>query len=113
MRFTNLFLMIATGLATSAAAKSADQNPLLHAGNRIYLPADDSQEVNYVVHRGQKEGPKFNAPLLWIEYLSEPGVKAKKLRIKSQANLAVPATPSSETKSEGKKEEASGTDNEP
>lgn len=88
LRISSSLTLLILSFAGDALAKTQETKTQgLHTRHRILIPADDSQERNFVVHKNIKKG-KVTAPLLWIDYVPDATGKSRTMRLQSQNNLS-------------------------
>jgi hypothetical protein len=90
MMYRILILLIMAAFPRLSAAESSTTAKGLHTANRMLLPADNSQSVNFLLHRNQPKKATIDAPLVTIEQVAVPDKKYKINKLRIQTNLASP-----------------------
>jgi len=62
--------------------------PGLHSFNRVFVPSDSDQKVNYLLPSKTIKKAKINAPLVTTEMFYDPDRKFKYLKLNEQAILS-------------------------
>ena len=62
-----------------------------HTSNRVLVPSDSDQTVNYLLPIKNSKKPKITAPLVTTEMIIDPERKFKHLKIIEQTILSEPA----------------------